>query len=149
MKATLVILLSACMFCDWLVTIIVIACTFACEADEYSVRVEKCTKAWANEESYKILYNNELLAISEAFTNNAVRSYYHCIPKRSSGKYTLEMIDRYIVDNKTLRLVPMIPGPLVLTSVCLDLMVSSCTLESWLSPAARSTISTVGDTIGV
>lgn len=110
--------------------VVVIACAFACEADEYRVRVEKCTKAWANEESYKILYNNELLVISEAFTNNAVRSYYHCIPKRASGKYTLEMIDRYVVYNKTLQLVPRIPGLLVLTSVCLDLMVSSCTSES-------------------
>ena len=94
MKATLFVLLSACRLRHGLLTVLVIIGAFACDSDEYQIRVEKCTKNWANEESYKILYNNELLAISQAFTNNAVRTYYHCIPKRSSGKYTLEMLDR-------------------------------------------------------
>ena len=55
--------------------------------------MEKCTKSWGTEESYKILYKNAVMAVSEPFTNNAVRTYYHCIPKEPTGRYTLNMLD--------------------------------------------------------
>ena len=74
---------------------IVIALVDSCESDEYEIRVEKKTLLYASEESYQITYNNILLAESEPFTNNAVRSYYHCIKKYSDGMYTLVMKDRY------------------------------------------------------
>ncbi len=74
-------------------TSVVSVVALACKADEYQIRVEKKTKYYASEESYKILHKNALLATSETFTNNAVRSFYHCIPKESDGIYTLEMYD--------------------------------------------------------
>ena len=55
--------------------------------------MEKKTKYYGSEESYKILHNNALLATSETFTNNAVRNFYHCIPIESDGIYTLKMFD--------------------------------------------------------
>lgn len=67
----------------------------SCTDSEYEIRVEKKTLSWANEESYQILHDDEILATSETFTNNAVRSYYHCISKKSDGMYTLVMRDRY------------------------------------------------------
>lgn len=76
--------------------IVVIIGILGCESDEYSIRVEKCTKNWGTEESYKILYNNAVMAVSEPFSNNAIRSYYHCIPKEPTGRYTLNMIDSYV-----------------------------------------------------
>lgn len=74
-------------------TSVVLVTALACTSEEYQIRVEKKTKYYASEESYKILHKNALLATSETFTNNAVRSYYHCIPKESDGIYTLEMYD--------------------------------------------------------
>ena len=38
-------------------------------------------------------YKNAVMAVSEPFTNNAVRTYYHCIPKEPTGRYTLNMLD--------------------------------------------------------
>ena len=67
----------------------------ACKSDEYQIREEKKTKYYGYEESYKILHKNALLAVSETFTNNAVRNYYHCIPIESDGVYTLKMLDSY------------------------------------------------------
>ena len=58
--------------------------------------MEKKTKTFASEESYKILHGNQLLVTSSAFTDNAVRNFYHCIPKKDDGKYTLVMNDRYV-----------------------------------------------------
>ena len=73
--------------------ILVVAIALACESDEWFIRVEKKTKNWASEESYKILHNNALLVTSEEFTNNAFRIYSHCIKKTSDGIYTLRMED--------------------------------------------------------
>lgn len=67
----------------------------SCDLDEYEIRVEKKTSSWASEESYEILHGDVLLATSETFTNNAIRSYYHCISKASDGMYTLVMKDRF------------------------------------------------------
>lgn len=67
----------------------------ACESNEWQLRVEKKTKSFASEESYKILHGNQLLISSDPFTDNAVRNFYHCIAKFDDGKYTLVMNDRY------------------------------------------------------
>ena len=35
------------------------------------------------------------MATSDAFTDNAIRNFYHCIKKFDDGVYTLVMNDRY------------------------------------------------------
>ena len=97
MKAALVVIACLCMSTVGLLTFVVMIVAHGCEDDEYSIRIEKCSKAYANEESYRILYNNLLLIQSEAFTNNACRYYYHCLPKKPTGRYTLRMLDRYVL----------------------------------------------------
>lgn len=73
---------------------LVLVSAFACDSDEWQIRVEKRTRYWASEESYKILHGNQVLVTSSTFTDNAVRNYYHCISKFADGKYTLAMYDR-------------------------------------------------------
>ena len=111
-----------------LLTCIVMIVAQSCEDNEYSIRIEKCSKTYANEESYRILYNNLLLIQSEAFTNNACRYYYHCLAKKPTGKYTLRMLDRYVLVF-CLRVARMMPGRLDRTSVFSDPTASWCTLE--------------------
>ena len=74
-------------------TAVVSFVALSCKSDEYQIRVEKKTKYYGYEESYKILHNNALLATSDTFTNNAVRNFYHCLPIESDGIYTLKMFD--------------------------------------------------------
>lgn len=96
MQALKVVFLSASML-DMVcfIVVVLIALVNACESDEFQIRVEKKTKNYASEESYKILHGNQVLATSEAFTDNAVKNYYHCIPQFDDGTYTLSMSDRY------------------------------------------------------
>ena len=123
MKAALVVIACLCMSTVGLLTFVVMIVAHGCEDDEYSIRIEKCSKAYANEESYRILYNNLLLIQSEAFTNNACRYYYHCLPKKPTGRYTLRMLDRYEL-GVCLKVARMMPGPLAHTSEFLDPAVS-------------------------
>ena len=37
------------------------------------------------------------MATSDAFTDNAIRNFYHCIKKFDDGVYTLVMNDRYFL----------------------------------------------------
>ena len=98
MQALKVVFLSASKLDRFLIILVVlIALVNACGSDEYQIRVEKKTKSFASEESYKILHGNQVLATSEAFTDNAVRNYYHCIPKFDDGSYILSMSDRYAI----------------------------------------------------
>ena len=108
MKAALVVIACLCMSTVGLLTFVVMIVAHGCEDDEYSIRIEKCSKAYAK---------------SEAFTNNACRYYYHCLPKKPTGRYTLRMLDRYVL-GVCLKVARMMPGPLAHTSEFLDPAVS-------------------------
>ena len=54
MKAALVVIACLCMSTVGLLTFVVMIVAHGCEDDEYSIRIEKCSKAYANEESYRI-----------------------------------------------------------------------------------------------
>ena len=126
------------LFCMWLLTVVfVIAVVDSCTSSEYEIRVEKKTLAWASEESYQILHNDVLLATSETFTNNAIRSYYHCIRKTSDGMYTLVMKDRFDEQCIFLGIALMIPGLRELIFVSSDRMVSLSILDLWLRNLKR------------
>lgn len=114
----------------WLLSIVfVFAVVDSCDSTEYEIRVEKKTLTWASEESYQILHNDVLLATSETFTNNAIRSYYHCISKTSDGMYTLVMKDRFDEKLFFLTVALMIPGQQELIFVSSDRMANLSILD--------------------
>lgn len=148
MKAVLVVFACLCMSRVGLLICVVMIVAQSCEDNEYSIRVEKCSKTYANEESYRILYNNLLLIQSEAFTNNACRYYYHCLPKKPTGKYTLRMLDRYGLGFCS-SVARMMLGRLARMSEFLDPTVSWRTLVRWWRSLRRITTSTVGVLVAV
>lgn len=114
----------------WLLSIVfVFAVVDSCDSTEYEIRVEKKTLTWGSEESYQILHNDVLLATSETFTNNAIRSYYHCISKTSDGMYTLVMKDRFDEKLFFLTVALMIPGQQELIFVSSDRMANLSILD--------------------
>ena len=95
MRVLSVVFLATCNIGFQGLIVVVIISALACDSDEWQLRVEKKTKAFASEESYKILHGNQVMATSDAFTDNAIRNFYHCIKKFDDGVYTLVMNDRY------------------------------------------------------